>query len=794
MATDVRVFVRAVLCLGLIGCFASHARAQALPPPWTSTDIGAPSATGSASESGGTFSVRGAGGDIWYSSDQFHFAYQQIAGDADIRAQVAGVEYIHAWTKAGVMIRASLDPRSPHASTFVTPAKGLVFQRRVSMSGVSTSTTGGLSTAPYWVRVVRQGALFTSYISPDGSSWMLVGSETISMPATIYVGLAVVSKDPGRVALATFTNATVDTAGSSEPPPPPLPPPPPPAGAGSWADGDIGSPVVTGRASESGGTFSVTGAGSDIWNGADQFHFMYQLVDGDAEVIARVVDVEYAHVWSKGGVMIREDLTASAAHAFMAGTPARGWAFQRRPVSGGLSVHSPGSLTTPPGWVRLVRSGNTFSGYESADGATWTPVGTETIDMPATVYVGLAVTSHNTSMTATATFTDVAITTPTSSNQPPAITLTAPASGTTYTAPATVLLSATASDADGTISKVEFFANGQSIGTDTQSPYEATWNNVTAGSYNLVAVATDDASLETTSATASVTVTAPPNQPPTVSITSPASGATFTAPATITIDATPADSDGTVGRVEFYRGAELIGSDTTAPYSATWSGAPAGSYTLTAVAVDDDGASTTSAGVSVTVTAPPNQPPTVSISTPANGASYAAPATVTISASASDSDGTIARVDFYAGTQLLGSAAGSPYTFTWSAVAAGTYSLTAIARDDAGATTSSAAVSITVTAPPPPPPTPTSVAFTASPDHDTLVTSYTVAIYRAGDAVTGTPVATKDLGKPTPTNGDVTIDISDIVNPLAAGSYYAVVSAIGSGGSSTSAPSATFAK
>ncbi|MGB2717933.1 MAG: Ig-like domain-containing protein [Vicinamibacterales bacterium] len=689
--------LRAVVCLGLIGFVASHAQAQALPPPWTSTDIGAPDAAGSASESGGTFSVRGAGTDIWYSSDQFHFAYQPITGDADIRAQVVGVEYIHEWTKAGVMIRASLDPRSVHASTFVTPARGLVFQRRVVAGGASTSTSGGSQTAPFWVRVVRSGELLTSYISPDGSAWMLVGSETISMPATVYAGLAVVSKDPGRTALATFTDVTVGTAGSSEPPPPP-PPPPPTPGAATWADGDIGSPVLAGRASQSGGTFSVTGAGSDIWNDADQFHFMYQAVNGDVDVVARVVDVEYAHAWSKGGVMIREGLTASAAHAFMAGTPGKGWAFQRRPVTGGLSVHSPGSYTTPPGWVRLVRSGSTFSGYESTDGTNWTLIGTETIDMPAGVYVGLAVTSHNTSMTSTATFTDVAITTQTSTNQSPTVMLTAPASGTTYTAPATVLLSATASDPDGAIAKVEFFVNGQSIGSDTESPYDATWNNTAEGSYNLTAVATDDGGAETTSATATVTVNATPNQPPTVSITSPA-----------------------------------------------------------------------------------------------NGATYAEPARVTINATANDSDGAVARVDFYVGTQFLGSVTASPYSFTWSNVPAGTYSLTALARDDDDATTTSAAVSLTVSAAPPPP-TPTSVAFTASPDHDTLVTSYTVAIYRATDPVSGTPVATKDLGKPTPANGEITVEISDIVNPLAAGSYYAVVTAVGSAGAATSAPSANFTK
>ncbi|MCR5889841.1 Ig-like domain-containing protein [Hymenobacter sp. J193] len=97
----------------------------------------------------------------------------------------------------------------------------------------------------------------------------------------------------------------------------------------------------------------------------------------------------------------------------------------------------------------------------------------------------------------------------------------------------------------------------------------------------------------------SVTTT---NTPPTVSLTSPTSGATFTAPASITITANAADANGTVSKVEFYRGTTLLGTDTSAPYSYTWTGVAAGSYSITAKATDNQGAVTTSAAVSVTVT------------------------------------------------------------------------------------------------------------------------------------------------------------------------------------------------
>jgi regulation of enolase protein 1 (concanavalin A-like superfamily) len=99
-----------------------------------------------------------------------------------------------------------------------------------------------------------------------------------------------------------------------------------------------------------------------------------------------------------------------------------------------------------------------------------------------------------------------------------------------------------------------------------------------------------------------------PNAPPTVSLTAPTAGQAFTAPATIALAAAASDSDGTVARVEFYSGTSLLGTDTAAPYQASWSNVAAGSYTLTAVAIDNAGASVTSAPVSITVSTAPAQP------------------------------------------------------------------------------------------------------------------------------------------------------------------------------------------
>ena len=292
-----------------------------------------------------------------------------------------------------------------------------------------------------------------------------------------------------------------------------------------WVNADIGRPRVAGRATVSGDAFTVTGGGTDVWGKADEFHFVYQPVAGDLEVVARVASIEQVHSGSKAGVMIRAALTPGSPHAFMNGSAARGWAFHRRIAPNDSSLQTPGSSASPPGWIKLIRTGDIFRGYESIDGSTWALVGTETIEMGATVYVGLAVTSNSSRSASTARFTNVVVAPTARTNQPPTVTLLAPAAGSTYTAPANVVFQATAADADGTVSRVDFFAGAQLIVSDATAPYSATWTDVPAGIHDLTAVAVDNSGARGTSSTARVTVNAPANQPPSVSITSPAAGA-----------------------------------------------------------------------------------------------------------------------------------------------------------------------------------------------------------------------------------------------------------------------------
>ncbi|WP_160715165.1 Ig-like domain-containing protein [Chitinophaga solisilvae] len=187
-------------------------------------------------------------------------------------------------------------------------------------------------------------------------------------------------------------------------------------------------------------------------------------------------------------------------------------------------------------------------------------------------------------------------------NQPPSVSITAPASGTSYTAPATVNIQATASDADGTVSRVEFFNGSTSLAVINAAPYTYTWNNVGTGSYTITAVATDDKGASTTSSPVSISVNTTGNQPPSVSITSPANNASFTAPASVAIQATATDSDGSIASVEFFNGGSSLAVVNTPPFSYTWSNVTAGDYVITAKATDNLGATATSAAVNIKVT------------------------------------------------------------------------------------------------------------------------------------------------------------------------------------------------
>ncbi len=277
-------------------------------------------------------------------------------------------------------------------------------------------------------------------------------------------------------------------------------------------------------------------------------------------------------------------------------------------------------------------------------------------------------------------------------NAQPAVSLTGPSTGTLLTAPASVTLTATASDAEG-LNRVEFLANGGIVGSSTTAPYTFAWSGVAAGNYSLQARAVDNDGGVATSSAATLVV----NALPSVALTAPANGTSLREPAAISMTATASDSDGSVTRVDFEANGVALGSATTAPYAFSWSSVPAGTYALVAKAVDDRGAIRSSSSATVTVVA--NAPPSVSLTSPGSGASYTYPASVSLQATASDSDGSIAKVEFFAGSFVIGQAvlSGGVYTLTWNNESPGTYSVFARATDNDGEERDSSVATVTIT-------------------------------------------------------------------------------------------------
>ena len=239
---------------------------------------------------------------------------------------------------------------------------------------------------------------------------------------------------------------------------------------GSWSHQDVGAVGAPGNASYSGGAFTVMASGANISGANDEFHFVYVPVTGNATVVARVASVQNTSPEAKGGVMIRESLAANSRYAAMLLTRSYGVKMQRRMSTGGTTTNAVVGPVAAPYWVKLVRSGTTFTGWSSPDGVAWTFVGSGTVSLPSSVLVGLALTSQADGILNTSVFDNVFVLTD-SANAPPTLSVSSPQPGAVFASPGAFSIDATAADAGGSVSRVDFYQGGALIGTDTTAPY-----------------------------------------------------------------------------------------------------------------------------------------------------------------------------------------------------------------------------------------------------------------------------------------------------------------------------------
>jgi hypothetical protein len=182
-----------------------------------------------------------------------------------------------------------------------------------------------------------------------------------------------------------------------------------------------------------------------------------------------------------------------------------------------------------------------------------------------------------------------------------------------------------------------------------------------------------------------------------------------------------------------------------------------------------------------------NVPPQVALGAPVPNVPVTVGRSLLLQAFATDVDGSIAGVDFRINGQVVATDTTPPYTLTWTAPAAGTYSVTAVARDDAGAPATSAQQMVSVQAAAPPSGLRYRLAFQSS-DHATLVTNYLIEVFRAGaNPATAPPLAQLFAGRPPLTGSEVIVDVTGMVAQLSPGNYIFTATAQGPGGSARSA-------
>lgn len=277
-------------------------------------------------------------------------------------------------------------------------------------------------------------------------------------------------------------------------------------------------------------------------------------------------------------------------------------------------------------------------------------------------------------------------------NSVPVVSITAPTAGAAVHG--SVSITANASD-DVAVAGVQFKLDGTNFGNeDTTSPYDVSWDTTfsTSGNHTLTAVARDNSGNTKTSTPVTVTVD---NTSPTVTVTAPLANA-YLRGTTVALTATAADNISVAGVQFAVDGTNVGAEDTGTPFAVTWDSTSVGNgnHTVTAIAHDTAGNTTTSSGVSVTVD---NAAPVTNVTAPI-AAAFVRGTTVAVSANATDNDAVVGVQFKLDGTNLNAEDTVAPFAVTWdtTAVSAGSHSLTSVARDKAGNTTTSSAVVVTV--------------------------------------------------------------------------------------------------
>ncbi|MFN7931356.1 MAG: PQQ-dependent sugar dehydrogenase [Blastocatellia bacterium] len=295
----------------------------------------------------------------------------------------------------------------PPVATITTPANNTHVKvgTTVTFTGTGTDPDETLpSSALKWTVLLHHNEHIHPGVTATGTSGSFLVEDHGTTGDTFFYEIVLTVTDSAGVADTKRVNIIPDSPVPPPPPPPPAPLPVP------WVSKDVGTVGKAGSASVTNGVFTIKGSGDTIGDSVDSFQYVYQTLSGDGEIKARVTSVQNTAANAKAGVMIRESLAANARYLMVRYRQDNHTALIYRSSTGGNTNISDADAQQFQRWVRLVRRGNQFSSYQSADGVNWKLITTLTLNLPTDLLFGLAVTAANNATLCTATVDNVAVT------------------------------------------------------------------------------------------------------------------------------------------------------------------------------------------------------------------------------------------------------------------------------------------------------------------------------------------------------------------------------------------------
>jgi hypothetical protein len=346
-------------------------------------------------------------GDIYGTSDRFHYLYFNQTGDVAVTCQVQSLNGTHTWRKGGIMFRKNLGPRSANVAIVKTGGgtpggSGLTHQRRLT-EGAATEVWNNVNypATNVWLRLVKTGNTITSYFKKDGDlAWMRYLSTEVDLGSQFYIGIAVsANNDPNAAKLTVEKFKIADTS----------------RGDGLMMDmiGAVTTPSTTHSSQQlqwtmaevkrediiwakvPAGQYCINATGgTGIGGTADNFAFVQQEFQGDVTASLHIEKVSRRNKLSRGGLMIRASHAVDAAHVSLLIDVNRGVTMVYRAATGGVTENKNLGVWSENVDFNLVKIGNSVGcQYKPTGASEWVEMGSVTADFGSSFYVGHALAS-----------------------------------------------------------------------------------------------------------------------------------------------------------------------------------------------------------------------------------------------------------------------------------------------------------------------------------------------------------------------------------------------------------------